>query len=118
MTDIVKMRHPELGITKKGFYGFSWSTMAFGPFPALFRADFPTFFVGLGVTFILGCFLLSEHHSITGSIIAYTPWLIWGFMYNRYYTCRLLERGYVFDDRPEKVEKARRALKVEAPREA
>lgn len=118
MTGIVKMRNPELGITKKGFYGFSLTTLLFGPFPALFRTDFLTFCVGLGISFVFGSFSISRHFSPMAMILAQLPWLIWAFMYNRFYTCRLLERGYVFDDAPETVEKARQVLKIKTPTEA
>ena len=39
--------------------------------------------------------------------------IIWAFLYNRVYTTRLLERGYVFDDDPEKVREAKRALRIQ-----
>ena len=38
--------------------------------------------------------------------------IIWAFLYNRVYTTRLLERGYVFDDAPDKVAEAKRVLGV------
>ena len=38
--------------------------------------------------------------------------IIWAFLYNRVYTTRLLERGYVFDDDPEKVREAKRVLGI------
>ena len=57
---------------------------------------------------------------ITGVIVlilsASSFWLvaiIWAFLYNRVYTTRLLERGYVFDDDPEKVREAKRALRIQ-----
>jgi hypothetical protein len=112
------MRHPELGITKKGFYGFSLTTLCFASFPALFRADFLTFFVGLGISILVAVAVRSAHVSTTISyFLIYLPWLIWAFMYNRFYTCRLLERGYVFYDAPETVEKACRVLNIKAPEE-
>ena len=39
--------------------------------------------------------------------------VIWAFLYNRVYTTRLLEQGYVFDDAPRNVERAKRALRIQ-----
>ena len=80
-----------------GFYGFSWTTLFFSGFPAIFRGDLIT-----GVIVLI--------------LSASSFWLvaiIWAFLYNRVYTTRLLERGYVFDDDPEKVREAKRALRIQ-----
>lgn len=96
MAQIIRLKHPQSGVVKSGFYGFSWTTLFFSGFPAIFRGDL-----------------------ITGAIVlvlsASSFWIvavIWAFLYNRVYTTRLLEQGYVFDDAPDKVEKARRALRI------
>ena len=78
-------------------YGFSWTTLFFSGFPAIFRGDLIT-----GVIVLI--------------LSASSFWLvaiIWAFLYNRVYTTRLLERGYVFDDDPEKVREAKRALRIQ-----
>ena len=65
-------------------------------FPAIFRGDLLT-----GVLVLL--------------LSASSFWIvaiIWAFLYNRVYTTRLLERGYVFDDAPDKVAEAKRVLQV------
>ncbi len=36
----------------------------------------------------------------------------WAFLYNKYYTRRVLERGYVFNDTPERIADACMALGV------
>jgi hypothetical protein len=46
---------------------------------------------------------------------AITCWLaaiVWAFVYNRVYTLKLLERGYVFDDDAGRVRKAKAALGI------
>jgi hypothetical protein len=70
-----------------GFYGFSWTTLFFGFFPALFRGDFLVFVAGLVVDLLVGVF--------TSGVGVLAVHLVWAFLYNRQYTRRLLERGYV-----------------------
>lgn len=82
------MKHKETGIVKNGFYGFSWTTLFFGFFPALFRGDFITFIGGFVISVIIALF--------TAGLGAMFISLVWAFMYNKYYTRKLLERGYVF----------------------
>lgn len=105
MAQIIKLKHKQTGMIKKGFYGFSWTTLFFGAFPALFRQDFITF---------IGAFVVMVIVSVpTFGIGAGICMIIWAFMYNKYYTRRLLERGYTFDDSPDQVAKACAALGVE-----
>ena len=40
------------------------------------------------------------------------PVRLWAFVYNKNYTHRLLQEGYDFDDMPERVAEARRALGI------
>ena len=82
----IAMKHKESGIMKDGYYGFSWTTLFFGFFPALFRGDFITFIGGFVVSVIIGV--------MTFGIGALFIGLIWAFMYNKYYTRKLIERGY------------------------
>lgn len=71
---------------KNGFYGFSWTTLFFGFFPALFRGDFLTFIGG----FVIACIVCA----LTLGIGALFASFVWAFFYNKYYTRKLLERGY------------------------
>lgn len=96
MAQIIRLKHPQSGVVKNGFYGFSWTTLFFSGFPAIFRGDL-----------ITGVIVLVLSAS-SFWIVAF----IWAFLYNRVYTTRLLEQGYVFDDAPDKVEKANRALRI------
>ena len=96
MAKEVMLRHPTTGVVKKGLYGFSWTTLLFGPFVPLCRRDYGTFFV-----LLLLCLLFGIFASIG-----------FAFVYNKQYTRKLLEQGYVFDDRPETVQEARLKLGV------
>lgn len=88
MATTIAMRHKESGLIKEGFYGFSWTTFFFGFIPALFRGDF--------LTFIVGVIVALPFAIVTDGISNIFVALIWGFMYNKYYTRKLLERGYEF----------------------
>ena len=93
MATEVRLKHKDTGIIKNGYFGFSWTTFFFGFFPALFRSDFITFIGGFIILVILALATFG-----VGALIAQ---LIWAFMYNKYYTLKLLEKGYVFSDSPE-----------------
>ena len=88
MATKIAMKHKDSGIMKEGFYGFSITTLFFGFFPALFRGDFITFIGGFVVSVIIGVFTLGIGTLFIG--------LVWSFMYNKYYTRKLFERGYIF----------------------
>ena len=87
MATRIALRHKETGLVKDGFYGFSWTTLFFGFFPALFRGDFITFIGGFVISVIIAV--------MTFGVGAFFIGFVWAFMYNKYYTRRLLERGYV-----------------------
>lgn len=104
---IVMLKQKDTGILKKGFYGFSWTTFFFGCFPALFRQDFITFIGTFVVLALVG--------AMTFGIGAGIAMFLWAFFYNGYYTKKLLERGYQFDDTPARVQDACRVLRVALP---
>lgn len=93
------MRNPQTGILKTGYVGFSWTTLFFGGFPAIFRGDI-----------ILGVILLLLYFPTWGI----AP-LIWAFVYNKNYTIKLLEKGYKFADDERRVAAARAKLGITAP---
>ncbi len=84
----ITMKHQASGLVRDGFHGFSWTTLFFGCFPALFRRDFLTFLGGFAVLVVLAF--------VTAGIGVFIAMPIWAFLYNGYYTRRLLERGYIF----------------------
>lgn len=104
MATKVTLKQTSTGLVKNGFIGFSWTTLFFGMFPALFRADFLTFIGGFVILLILGLFTAG-----IGSLVAM---LVWAFMYNKYYTRKLVEKGYILADTPELNAQAAQALGV------
>jgi hypothetical protein len=109
MAEIVMLKHKQTGIEKKGFFGFSWTTFFFGAFPALFRQDFITFLGVIVIEIVVGCFTFGIGSVVCG--------FAWAFMYNKYYTRKLLMNGYVFDDAPARVALASARLGVSIPAE-
>lgn len=85
MATVIMMKDPRTGILKKGFYGFSWTTLFFPGFPCFFRGDIVT-----GLLVILANLLTS---GIAG--------IIWAFIYNKWYTRKLVEQGYQFAGSPQ-----------------
>lgn len=96
MAQLIRLKHVQSGVVKTGFYGFSWTTLFFSGFPAIFRGDL--------LTGVLVLVLSASSFWIVA--------VIWAFLYNKVYTTRLLEQGYVFDDTPRKTEEAKRALNI------
>ena len=94
MATKVLMKHKDTGLIKTGFVGFSWTTFFFGVFPALFRGDFLTFLGFLLIIMFVGAF--------TAGIGSWIILIAWSFMYNKYYTTKLIEKGYEFSDSEEK----------------
>jgi hypothetical protein len=88
MAQKILLKHPQSGLVTTGFYGFSWTTLFFGFFPALFRKDFMTFGVGLVIYCIVAV--------ITAGLGALVASIAWAFMYNKYYTRKLIAQGYRF----------------------
>lgn len=74
----IYFKHLPTGRMRAAPVGFSWTTMFFGPFPALFRGHWVGFFVIL----ILGLFTF--HLSS----------LVFMFVYNSWYARHLIGDGY------------------------
>ena len=104
MATKINMLNPETGLIKTGFYGFSWTTFFFGAFPALFRSDFITF---VGVFVVLTIIAIA-----TEGFGIFLAMIVWAFMYNKYYTRRLIERGFKFNGTVEENARAAKALGV------
>ncbi len=87
MAKSIRLENPATGQVKTGYYGYSWTTLFFGPFPALFRMDFITF-IGFFVIWLILAVL-------TGGILAIFVSIAWSFMYNKYYTNNLIKNGFM-----------------------
>ncbi|MGX4990654.1 hypothetical protein [Enterobacter kobei] len=86
MASGITLENPTTGQIKNGYYGFSWTTLFFGFFPALFRGDYSTF---IGVFVV--CVILGMVTAGIGSCIAM---FVWAFMYNKYYTNKPIAKGF------------------------
>ncbi|MEI6470973.1 MAG: hypothetical protein WCO72_16085 [Betaproteobacteria bacterium] len=96
MAKQVALIHPQTGLMKSGYYGFSWTFLFFGWFVPLFRGEL---------------FIALLHFAIT--IVTLGLWqLIIAFLYNKQYMTRMLEKGYVLNDTEEVNEAARRKLGI------
>ena len=92
----VALLHPQTGLMKSGFYGFSWTFLFFGWFVPLFRGEL---------------LIALLHFTIT--VITIGLWqIIFAFLYNKQYTSRLLEKGYVLNDTEEVNAEARQKLGI------
>ena len=95
---IINLKHSQTGITKQVKLGFSWTTLFFGCFPALFRGDVKwaaVMFLVAFLTFGLG-------------------WFVFPFIYNKIFIREQLEKGYVPADNGARKELSRMQLYQEA----
>lgn len=75
---IVTLIHERTNLTKQVKVGFSWTTLFFGFFPALFRGDFKWA--------IIQCLLNICTFGVSS--------LVFAFIYNKIYVTELIEKGY------------------------
>jgi hypothetical protein len=105
MATAIQMRHPKTGITKNGYIGFSYSYFFLGIFSLgwtvpLFRGD---------LIISLVCLIF---HFFTLPLWMVTA-LLFGLFFNKFYTLRLIEEGYIFADPDEElVKRAKMVLGV------
>lgn len=96
MATKVTIQHPANGLTKNGYYGYSWTYLFFGWFVPLIRGE-------LGVAALHLLF----------SVVTFGLWqLAVSFLYNKQYMSRMLEKGYVLRDTEEVMASARAALGI------
>ena len=96
MATKVIIQHSATGLTKNGYYGFSWTYLFFGWFVPLFRGE-------LGVAALHLLF----------SFVTLGFWqLVLCFIYNKQYMTRMLEKGYVLKDSETNMLQARMALGI------
>lgn len=90
MATVIMMKNPQTGVIKKGFYGFSWTTFWFGGIPAFFRGDIITGAIVIVLSIVTFGF----------------AGILWAVFYNKYYTTKLIERGYKFMGSEYEIQKA------------
>lgn len=82
MATAVMIKHAPSGLTRKGYYGFSWTYLFFGWFVPVFRGE-----LGVGALHFLF------------SVVTFGLWqLIVCFIYNRQFMTRMLTSGWVLAD--------------------
>jgi hypothetical protein len=90
MATRIRMKHPTTGLVRDGFIGFSWTSLFFGGIPLLIRGEMA---IGLAIVAI---------HVLFSVFTVGIGWMLFGiimaFVINGFYTKRLIEQGYVFDD--------------------
>jgi len=74
----VHFHNPNTGQMREAPVGFSWTTLLFGCFPALFRSDWKWAII----MFLAAC--------VTFSL----SWLVFPFVYNKLYIADLAKQGY------------------------
>jgi len=95
----VMLQHPQTGIVRNGFYGFSWTYLFFGWWVPLIRGE-----LGVAALHLLFTFF------------TFGLWqVIVAFLYNRQFMIRMLEKGYVLADREDVMSAARVALGIGTP---
>lgn len=96
MASKVMIQHPANGLTRTGFYGFSWTYLLFGWWVPLFRGEL----------------VVAALHFIF-TVITFGIWqIIVAFLYNRQYMTRMLEKGYVLKDSEHVMSAARAKLGI------
>ena len=96
MATKVVIQHPASGLTRSGYFGFSWTYLIFGWWVPLFRGE---------------VFVAALHFLFT--VVTFGLWqLIGAFLYNKQYMTRMLEKGYVLNDDEQTMAEARRALGI------
>lgn len=104
MATPIAMKNTKTGELKTGYTGFSWTTLLFGFFPALFRSDWITF---------IGVFVVYGILTATTGIGGFIAMIVWSFMYNRHYTLGLIKNGFVMNGSHEENKAAAMELKIE-----
>ena len=96
MATRVTIQHPVNGLTKNGYFGYSWTYLFFGWFVPLFRGELGVAALHLFFTFF-----------------TFGIWqIIVSFIYNRQYMTRMLEKGYVLRDNESVMAEARISLGI------
>jgi len=85
----VILKH-QSGLMRKGYIGFSWTSLLFGCFPAIFRGDWFGCLLYVGLSVLLAVLTLG-----IGNIVLM---IVWAILYNKWHLKRLIEKGYRLAD--------------------
>jgi hypothetical protein len=114
VTRRILLVHSRSGLSRTGYYGFNWMSLLLGGVPALLRGDIR---YGLAVSAGALAAALLVGSMGTGRWGMAIGWLVagalWGSIYNRLYTTRLLGRGYRLAGTDEENSRALRALGID-----
>ena len=77
----VMLRHPQSGLTKSGYVGWSWTYFLFGWFVPIIRGE-----IGIGLL----------HFVLTAVTFGIFQWIM-SLLYNKQYMTRLLVSGWQLD---------------------
>lgn len=93
----ITIKHPSSGMTRTGYYGFSWTYLFFGFLVPIFRGE-----LGVGALHLLF------------TIFTVGIWqVVMAFLYNKQYMARMLtEKGWVLDGSESENVLAKRALGI------
>lgn len=94
MATKINIQQPAYGLTKNGYYGYSWTYLFFGWFVPLFRGELSV--AALHLLFSLFTFGIWQ--------------IIVSFLYNNQYMTRMIEKGYVLIGDADEISKAKLAL--------
>ena len=90
------IQHPANGLTRTGFYGFSWTYLLFGWWVPLIRGEL----------------VVAALHLIF-TVLTIGIWqIIVAFLYNKQFMTRMLEKGYVLKDSEHVMSAARAKLGI------
>lgn len=90
---IINLQHETSKAVKQCKVGFSWTTLFFGFFPALFRGDWKWALIMFFSSMIIGAITIGIG-GFGGGLIP----IIFAFLYNKLYIKDLLESGYKPND--------------------
>ncbi|SDL27779.1 hypothetical protein [Paracoccus chinensis] len=95
----IDFHHPQTGALKQAPVGFSWTTLFFGFFPALFRGHW----TGALIIFLIGWITLGFAQ------------LVFAFIYNKMYVKHLLSEGFKLSNSSSDPAELSRRLRIELP---
>lgn len=87
---IVNLQNQQTGIVKQAKVGFSWTTLFFTFFPALFRGDWKWALIMLLSEIVAGSF--------TFGVGSFVLEIVFACLYNKFYITDLLNNGFAPSD--------------------